>query len=417
MPTIKKINVGGVSYDIGGGLTEDVKQASLQIAEKVAYIDKHGQDYYDDLYTAFYDNMWNVTNTLSNASTSNPATKTAKDGTYTAIISANTGYTLDGATVQVAMGGANVTSAVYSNGTISIPAVTGDVVITVVAVALTVVSISAVYTQSSTVYADDPLDDLKTDLVVTATYSDSSTEVVPSTDYTLSGTLEEGTSTITVEYSELVTTFTVTVTSGSRLPDDYKAIEYVQTTANNQYNNLTIGIDDATEVEFRLGIMSTGSQSSTYGYPVACRMSSSENSVGFGINVNKAQTMVSTFGGSLVSISPNGGSSIANTKLDIVAVKTATGASISDGTNSNSGTYDARTVYGNLRIFGVPNTNSSVNDYPFKGRLYYLQVIKDGVLACNLTPCIRLSDNIPGFYDFVNEVFRGDANYTAGPDI
>lgn len=214
MPTIKEINVGGVSYDIGGGLTEDVKQASLQIAEKVAYIDEHGQDYYDELYTAFYDNMWNVTNTLSNASTSNPATKTAKDGTYTAIISASTGYTLDGATVSVTMGGANVTSAVYSNGTISIPAVTGDVVITVVAVALTVVSISAVYTQSGTVYDTDSLDSLKADLVVTATFSDSSTEVVPSADYTLTGTLTVGTSTITVAYGGKTTTFTVTVTQG-----------------------------------------------------------------------------------------------------------------------------------------------------------------------------------------------------------
>lgn len=214
MPTIKKINLNGTSYDIGGGLTEDVKQASLQIAEKVAYIDEHGQDYYDDLYDAFYDNTWSVTNTLSNASTSNSATKTAKDGTYTAIISANTGYTLDGATVSVTMGGANVTSSVYNNGTISIPTVTGDVVITVVAVALTLVSISAVYTQSGTVYNTDSLDSLKADLVVTATFNDDSTSIVPSEDYTLTGTLTKGTSTITVEYEETTTTFSVTVTSG-----------------------------------------------------------------------------------------------------------------------------------------------------------------------------------------------------------
>lgn len=213
MPTIKKINVGGVSYDIGGGLTEDVKQGLLNFAEKAAYSGPdYGQEVYDELYDAFYDNTWNVTNTLSNASTSNTATKTAKDGTYTAIISANTGYTLDGATVSVTMGGANVTSAVYSNGVVNIPAVTGDVVITVVAVALTVVSISAVYTQSGTVYDTDTLDSLKADLVVTATFNDSSTEVVPSADYTLSGTLTEGTSAVTVEYSGLTATFNVTVT-------------------------------------------------------------------------------------------------------------------------------------------------------------------------------------------------------------
>lgn len=72
------------------------------------------------------------------------------------------------------------------------------------------VSISAVYTQSGTVYDTDTLDSLKEDLVVTAHYDDFSTQTV--TDYTLSGTLTEGTSTITVSYGGKTTTFTVTVT-------------------------------------------------------------------------------------------------------------------------------------------------------------------------------------------------------------
>lgn len=73
------------------------------------------------------------------------------------------------------------------------------------------VSISAVYTQSGTVYTTDSLDSLKADLVVTATYSDTSSETIPSADYTLSGTLTEGTSTIYVVYGGKTTTFTVTV--------------------------------------------------------------------------------------------------------------------------------------------------------------------------------------------------------------
>lgn len=81
------------------------------------------------------------------------------------------------------------------------------------------VSISAVYTQSGTVYTTDSLDDLKSDLVVTAYYTDSTTETV--TTYTLSGTLTEGTSVITVSYGGKTTTFNVTVT------------EYVQTYVTN----------------------------------------------------------------------------------------------------------------------------------------------------------------------------------------
>lgn len=73
----------------------------------------------------------------------------------------------------------------------------------------TLTSISAVYTQSGEVYTTDSLDDLKADLVVTAHYDNGTSEIV--TTYTLSGTLTEGTSTITVSYEGKTTTFTVTV--------------------------------------------------------------------------------------------------------------------------------------------------------------------------------------------------------------
>lgn len=73
------------------------------------------------------------------------------------------------------------------------------------------VSISAVYTQSGTVYDTDSLDSLRADLVVTATYSNG--DVLTVTTYTLSGTLAVGTSTITVTYGGKSTTFTVVVTA------------------------------------------------------------------------------------------------------------------------------------------------------------------------------------------------------------
>ena len=74
-------------------------------------------------------------------------------------------------------------------------------------------SISAVYTQSGTVDVTDSLDSLKSDLVVTANWSDGTTTTVADTDYTLSGTLTTGTSAITVSYAGKTATFDVTVTS------------------------------------------------------------------------------------------------------------------------------------------------------------------------------------------------------------
>lgn len=123
----------GVQEQINATYTEpspELKQALLQLAEHIAYIDEDGQDYYDALYNALY-----------------PPTE------------------LD--------------------------------------------YITAVYTQSGTVYDTDTLDSLKTDLVVTAHNSDGTSETV--TTYTLSGTLTDGTSTITVSYGGKTVEFNVTV--------------------------------------------------------------------------------------------------------------------------------------------------------------------------------------------------------------
>ena len=126
----------------GSGLTSDIKEALMQLAEKVAYIDNQGGTYYDDLYYALYPD------------------------------------------------------------------------------APRVASISAAYTQSGVVFTTDTLDSLKSDLVVTATYTDTTTETVPSANYTLSGTLTAGTSTITVTYSGKTTTFSVTVVTATNFLTD-----------------------------------------------------------------------------------------------------------------------------------------------------------------------------------------------------
>lgn len=105
-----------------------------------------------------------------------------------------------------------------SNGTARIMASCGEKKATcdvTVSGFATLTGITATYTQSGTVYATDDLDDLKSDLVVVGNYSDSTTEAV--TDYTLSGTLASGTSTITAHYGGFIATFNVTVSSAPPL--------------------------------------------------------------------------------------------------------------------------------------------------------------------------------------------------------
>ena len=195
----------------GSGLTDDVKNALLQIAQKVAYIDADGQDYYDDLYDALYnDTTRSVLLVLSHVSSSNSQSTVEVGDSYTTTLTASTNYTLN--SVSVTMGGVDVTSTTYSSGTVSIPSVTGNIVITATAV-LAAQSITATYTQSGTVYDTATLDSLKADLVVTANYSGGTSETVPASNYTLSGTLTVGTSTVTVNYAGLTDTFSVTVSA------------------------------------------------------------------------------------------------------------------------------------------------------------------------------------------------------------
>ena len=194
----------------GSGLTDDIKTALLNCFAHVAWVDADGQDYYDALESALDSGDLSVSLTLSQVSSSNTATSVGYGESYTTTLTASTGYTLN--TVSVTMGGVDITSTSYSSGTVSIPSVTGNIVITATAV-LAAQSITATYTQSGTVYETDTLDSLKTDLVVTANYSGGTSETVPASDYTLSGTLTVGTSTITVTYAGLTTTFSVTVTS------------------------------------------------------------------------------------------------------------------------------------------------------------------------------------------------------------
>lgn len=74
---------------------------------------------------------YTITNKLTKCSNSNTNTNVNENTNYVATITPTNGYTLTGASVNVTMGGADITSTSYKNGTINIPKVTGNVVITI----------------------------------------------------------------------------------------------------------------------------------------------------------------------------------------------------------------------------------------------------------------------------------------------
>ena len=229
----------------GSGLTEDVKTALLQLAQKVAYIDEDGTGYYQDLYSAFYPSrtLSYITCTFNqgaNVIYDNASLNSLKQ--YLTV----TAYYGDDTTEDVTASA--VLSGTLEVGTSTITATysgkTATFTVTVTA-APELTSIEAVFTQGAAViYDTDSLDDLKQYLVVTATYDDSSTADV--TDLvTLSGTLTAGTSTIVASYEGETDTFTVTVTAHTRdttaeIESEGVVMGNNNTTYNKTYGGITI---------------------------------------------------------------------------------------------------------------------------------------------------------------------------------
>lgn len=76
---------------------------------------------------------YTVTNTLTGCTSSNAATTVTEGDSYYATITASSGYVMTGATVQIKMGGTDVTALYYADDIINIPNVSGNIEITITA--------------------------------------------------------------------------------------------------------------------------------------------------------------------------------------------------------------------------------------------------------------------------------------------
>lgn len=104
--------------------TTDVDNMYKWITDRLAFL--------DEKYSVISGVTYTITNNLTNAKNSNSVTRVVENDTYTAEITASSGYELE--TVTITMNGVDITSEAYTDGVITIPIVTGNIVITVVAV-------------------------------------------------------------------------------------------------------------------------------------------------------------------------------------------------------------------------------------------------------------------------------------------
>ena len=278
--------------------------------------------------------------------------------------------------------------------------------------------ITAIFTQGSAViYENDSLDTLTQYLAVTGNYSIGQTTYTEAiTNYTLSGTLEEGTSTITVTYENKTATFTVNVTSS--FPSEYQKVEYIGASGSQGVVFDDIKAPNATEL-------------AKYEYDIDCKFDE-WNSVS-GTNI------VASFGS-------NGGMWLGyNNSIQKMCMGTDSGCYFSDtattrhqynykfanGTGtivrddeesvSRAFSSSNATVFALFGVGGVRDDEGYLKDeYGFAGKIYAFSIKRQGTEIHNLVPCYRKADNVIGFYDTVTETFytnAGIGSFTKGSDL
>jgi hypothetical protein len=268
--------------------------------------------------------------------------------------------------------------------------------------------ITAVFNQGQNIiYDTDSLDTLRQYLVVTATYDDSSTGIV--TGYTLSGTLTEGTSTITVSYGGKTATFDVTVTQ--LLPSGYTKVTALKATqanisANNasQYINLGFSANASKKYKIETAIKWAANQPvlAYNGYPSMLMSNALYIAVRNGYYMNFGYATES-------DIAPS------TTSYDVISAE------------GNFVTLDYTfTINGETRTLNRGVAVSERQAYLFAqapGSGQYIvspcacsmkrtKIYVDDTLYMDLVPCLRNSDSVAGMYDRISETFL----HSAGAD-
>lgn len=125
--------------DVKGAINEvatqykDIAKVIVGILKKATFIeDVSGQfNKLESLLNNQEITTYTITNNLTNVTNSNLSISAEENSSYIASLNADSGYTIS--SVIITMGGINITSSAYSNGSINISSITGNVIITATA--------------------------------------------------------------------------------------------------------------------------------------------------------------------------------------------------------------------------------------------------------------------------------------------
>lgn len=241
----------------------------------------------------------------------------------------------------------------------------------------TLTGITATYTQSGTVYNTDSLDSLKSDLVVVATYSDSTTRTLSDSDYTLSGTLEVGTSTITVTYGGESATFNVVISKPMSFFKNFSDISwtpgYIDNNGEYVSDSSNAFCDEYIDAEYPSGFALVYNTAATNNNVTIYEFDS--NDVFLGKETGTPFTYVSNAGTSKVKLGC--ASSITSSTVDaFLKIEKTNESSALTIQNTNLGTNGEETTA----------TGKSCSDFisldAYTSPVYFISSVNGGIVLC-----------------------------------
>lgn len=250
-------------------------------------------------------------------------------------------------------------------------------------------------------YEDMDVAFLKEHLTVTATFGQTTVDLFKEW-YDLEGTLSEGVNVITVTHRGKTTSFTVNV-SDNPLPEDYTPVGYVYG-YNAQYVNTGIAENNArfyAEYGFRetsrIGGNSCGHilSSTNVRYPKIYNQNSWATSYG-----TATESTISYPNWDLHSV------------YHVTADYEDTGEITVNGETIGNASLSGTTLSANNKLYLMTLGSSTGTANAFAGKVFYMRLYQNDVLAHDYVPCINPS-NVPGFYDTVAGAFLGSSSSTA----
>ena len=200
------------------------------------------------------------------------------------------------------------------------------------------------------------------------------------------------------------------------IPPGYKKCDYlVSVGAGAHIDTGVSGNDDTLEID--LTVMAE--EQYNYAGFIGNYSSSSLKSWRVILGTNTQTLYANINSGGTVTLKPAGGSTIGE-KLSIHLGRAS--ASVRDSAGTYSATPAAATgsdSSSHIALGRFAVLSGATNNQDYRRRTYGCKIWRDGTLIRNYLPCVRMRDNIPGFWDTVNRTFSPSiaaSHFIAGYD-